>query len=59
MTDADLADIERTIRYWRARGLIADVARELRCERKWESIRRRMVKLAMGWEIEELQRKAA
>lgn len=59
MNDADLDDIRRTIRFWKRRGVIRDVASELHCRPDWSCIERRMVKLAMGWEIEELSRRAA
>jgi len=59
MSDADLADIERTIRYWRRRYVIADVAAELHCGRNWSDIQRCMVKWWLEREIEALSRQAA
>jgi hypothetical protein len=47
------ADIDATVLYWRRRGLLADVARELHCKRDWTSVRRRMMQWAFvrseGW----------
>jgi hypothetical protein len=59
MTDADLDDIKRTIRFWKARYVISDVAAELGCGRNWSDIERRMIKWQLGYEIAELSRKAA
>lgn len=45
------ADIDATIRYWRRRGLLADVAAELHCRRDWTSVRKRMLHWAfVRWE---------
>jgi hypothetical protein len=59
MSDADLADIRRTIRHWRVRGVIREVASELHCRPDWASIERRMIKWQLGHEIAELTRRAA
>jgi hypothetical protein len=59
MTDADLADIKRTIRHWRNRGVIDAVVSELHCRRDWASVERCMVRWLMGYEIAELSRRAA
>jgi hypothetical protein len=59
VTDADLADIRRTIRHWRNRGVIREVASELHCSPNWPAIERRMIKWQLGPELAELSRKAA
>jgi hypothetical protein len=47
--NAAIADVERTIRYWRTRGVIvADIAPQLRCHGSWAAVRAAMVTIALA-----------